>query len=231
MLIVHKKPFYTGLFMAAAFATVLVLFFLPVLGGRTPLEAADDLFNSVSKDSSYYIPSLREHAQAHQNDRVDAKLTMKDPEMAAQAAAVLAASGAEATAAGAVVALKGNLGQLMGAALDDADVAFKNTKEVRGQPAKVTMFAWHNTLKGLYAQLKSSSQFDKAAAVEEVISKGVEVSYNFYGILPKPVSQNVLILTAALLFYLVYTMWWGYAIMWLCDGIGLQMKASGKREH
>jgi hypothetical protein len=230
MLVVHKKPFYTGLLMAVAFAAVLVLFFLPVLGSRTPLQAADDLFNSVSKDSSYYIPALREHAQAHKDDRIDVKLTM-DPEDATRAATVLAASGAEATASGAVVALKGNLGQLMGAALDDADVAFKNTKELRGLPAKVTMFAWHNTLKGLYKQFKSSSQFDKAADVEEVISKGVEVSYNFYGIIPKPVAANVLILTAALVFYLVYTMWWGYAIMWLCDGIGLQMKASGKREH
>lgn len=231
MLIVHKKPFYTGLVMAIGYAIVLVLFFLPVLSGRTPLQAADDLFNSVSKDSSYYIPALREHAAAQKDERLDVKLTMPDAEAAAQAAAVLAASGAEASATKDVLAVKGNLGQLLGAALDDADVAFKNTKEARGQPAKVTMFAWHNTLKGLQKHLKTSSQFEKASAVEEVISKGVEVAYNFYGILPRPVSANVGILTAALIFYLVYTMWWGYAIMWLCDGIGLQMKAAGKREH
>lgn len=231
MLIVNKKPFYTGLVMAIGYAAVLVLMFTPVVGGRTPLQAADDLFNSVSKDSSYYIPSLREHADAHRNDRLDMRLTMPDAEAASQAATVLAASGAEASAAGDVVAVKGNLGQLLGAALDDADVAFKNSKEARGLGAKVTMFAWWNTLKQVYKQLKTSSQFDKASAVEEVISKGVEVSYNFYGIIPKPVAANVLILTAALVFYLVYTMWWGYAIMWLCDGIGLQMKASGKREH
>lgn len=231
MLVVHKKPFYTGLLMAVAFAAVLVAFFLPILGGRTPLQAADDLFNSVSKDSSYYIPSLREHAEAHKKDQVEVKLSMPDAEAASQAAAVIAASGAQATATGATVAVKGNLGQMLNAALDDADVAFKNTKEARGQPAKVTMFAWHNTLKGLYKHLKSSSQFETASAVEEVISKGVEVSYNFYGILPRPVSANVGILTAALIFYLVYTMWWGYAIMWLCDGIGLQMKSAGKREH
>lgn len=231
MLIVNKKPFYTGLVMAIGYAAVLVLMFTPVVGGRTPLQAADDLFNSVSKDSSYYIPSLREHADAHRSDRLDMRLTMPDAEAASQAATVLAASGAEASAAGDVVAVKGNLGQLLGAALDDADVAFKNSKEARGLGAKVTMFAWWNTLKQVYKQLKTSSQFDKASAVEEVISKGVEVSYNFYGIIPKPVAANVLILTAALVFYLVYTMWWGYAIMWLCDGIGLQMKASGKREH
>ena len=231
MLVVNKGPFYTGLVMAAGFAAVLVLFFTPVLGGRTPLQAADDLFNSVSKDSSYYIPALREHAQAHGNERLEMSLTMPDAEAASQAAAVLTASGAEATAAGAVVAVKASLGQLLGAALDDADVAFKNTEVARGQPAKVTMFAWWNTLKQVNKQLRLSNRFDQASAVEEVISKGVEVSYNFYGILPRPVAANVLILAASLVFYLVYTMWWGYSIMWLCDGIGLQMKSAHKREH
>jgi hypothetical protein len=231
MLIVNKRPFYTGLVMAFGFAAVLVLFFMPVLDGRTPLQSADDLFNSVSKDSSYYIPALREHAEAHRNDRLDMRLTMPDAEAASQAAAVLTASGAEATATGAVVAVKGSLGQLLGAALDDADVAFKNSKEARGLGARVTMFAWWNTLKQVYKQLRLTSRFEQASAVEEVVSKGVEVSYNFYGIMPRPVAANVLILTASLIFYLIYTMWWGYSILWLCEGIGLQMKSAHKREH
>jgi hypothetical protein len=67
--------------------------------------------------------------------------------------------------------------------------------------------------------------------VEEVLSKGVEVSYNYYGITPSPVSKNVGVLSFSLVFYLIYTMWWGYAIMYLCDGFGLQMKSHGKREH
>ena len=38
------------------------------------------------------------------------------------------------------------------------------------------------------------------------------------------------ILVFALLFYLAYTIWWGYAIMYLFDGLGLQMKKAKKTE-
>ena len=93
------------------------------------------------------------------------------------------------------------------------------------------MYARWSTLKQIYKELREKSDFEKASAVEEVTSKGVEVAYNFYGIIPRPAGANVGILSLALVFYLFYTMWWGDAIMWLCDGIGLQMKASGKREH
>ncbi len=235
MLIVNKRPFYTGLVMALGFTVVMVVMFLPVVGSRTPLEAADDLFNSVAKQSSYYVPELREHAQKYRAAPIDMRLTLPDPEAATQAATVLKADGAEASASGAVVALKGDLGHLLGAAVEDVDAVFNNRgKEVAskyGLGAKEVMFARWLALKQVNKQLKTKSEFEKASAVEEVVSKGVEVAYNFYGIIPKAASANAGILSLALVFYLVYTMWWGYAIMWLCDGIGLEMKASGKREH
>ena len=235
MLIVHKRPFYTGLVMAVGFAGVLLIMFLPVVRGQTPLQASDDLFNSVSKHSSYYIPALREHAEAYRSAPLDMRLTLPEgPEVAGNAAAVLKADGAEASANGAVLTLKGNLGPLLAKTLDDTEEAFNNSKDVASGPglgAREVMYARWSTLKQVYKELRAKSDFEKAAAVEEVTSKGVEVAYNFYGIVPKAASANVGILSLALVFYLVYTMWWGYAIMWLCDGIGLQMKASGKREH
>lgn len=234
MLIVNKRPFYTGLVMALGFTVVMVVMFLPVVGSRTPLEAADDLFNSVAKQSSYYVPELREHAQKYRAAPIDMRLTLPDPEAATQAATVLKADGAEASASGAVLTLKGNLGPLLAKTLDDTEAAFNNSKQVASGPglgAKEVMYARWSTLKQIYKQLRAKSEFEKASAVEEVTSKGVEVAYNFYGIVPRAASANVGILSLALVFYLIYTMWWGYAIMWLCDGIGLQMKASGKREH
>ncbi len=235
MLVVNRRSFYTGLLMTGGFATVLTLMFLPVVRGRTPLEAADDLFNSVAKHSSYYIPALREHAEAYRGTPLDMRLTLPDAEAAGKAAAVLQAGGAEASASGAVVTLRGNLGHLLGKALDDADTLFKNrgneVASTHGLGAKEAMFVWWQALKQVNKQLRTASDFEKASAVEEVISKGVEVAYNFHGIAPKAAGANAGILGLALVFYLVYTMWWGYAIMWMCDGVGLQMKASGKREH
>jgi hypothetical protein len=235
MLVVNKRSFYTGLVMSVGFAAILVFMFLPVVNGRTPLDAADDLFNSVAKQSSYYIPALREHAKTYAGAPIDMRLTLPDAEAAAQVTAVLKAGGAEASTSGTAVTLRGNLGRLLGAALDDADASFTNRAKTaassHGLGAKEAMFAWWQALKQINKKLKAASDFEKASAVEEVITKGVEVSYNFYGIVPKAVSANTGILSVALIFYLIYTMWWGYAIMWLCDGIGLEMKASSKREH
>jgi hypothetical protein len=235
MLIVNGRSFYTGLSMAAGFGVVLVLLFLPIVRGRTPLAAADDLFNSVAKQSSYFIPELRKHASAHRGMLLDMRLTLPDADAAAKAAEVLGADGIEASATGAVVALRGDLGHLLGAALEDADEMFGNRAGAagggHGLGAREAMFARWQALKQLSRQLRTANEFEKASAVEEVITKGLEVSYNFYGITPSPGSAHAGVLGMALVFYLLYTVWWGYAIMWLSDGIGLQMKASGRREH
>jgi len=235
MIVVNKKAFSLGFVMALGFGAVLVAMFLPILGGRTPLEAADDFFNSVSKDSSYYLPSLREHATHYQDAKVDLKLTFADADSAGKVAKLLSSAGAQASAAGSVATVKGQLGPLIGAALDDAEEMFHNRgaelEKTRGLPGKEASFAWWQALKQMNKQYRASGEYEKASVLEEVNAKGVEVSYNFYGIAPSPVSKNVALLTLALVFYLVYTMWWGYAIMYLCDGVGLQMKASGKREH
>ena len=235
MLIVNKRAFSIGLFMAAGFAAVLVAMFLPIVKGRTPLEAADDFFNSVSKDSSYYIPSLREDAEKYRDAKVDMRLTLKDDDLANKVATVMRAGGAETSAAGAVTTVSGKLGLLLLAALDDSAIMFQNQGDVlaekRGLPGKEAMFAWHEGLKQMNKEFRALGDGESASAIEEVLEKGVEVSYNFYGIAPSPVSKNVGTLSFSLIFYLVYTMWWGYAIMYLCDGIGLQMKSHGKREH
>lgn len=236
MLIVHKKPFLTGLFMAFVFVLTMVGMFLPIINGRNVLNAADDLFNSVSKQSSYYIPELRERARKEAaGTAVDFRLTLKDGAYAPQAAKLLGADGAQATAAGNVVSVKGDLGAILAGSLKDADSLFHNrgdaVQQERGIDAKQVMYARWLTLKALTDELKAKRQFDQASATQEVVAKGVEVAYNFYGIVPKAVSSNIGILTFSLVFYLVYTMWWGYAIMWLCDGMGLQMKGHAKREH
>ncbi len=44
-------------------------------------------------------------------------------------------------------------------------------------------------------------------------------------------SEKAGIMTGLLVFYVVYTMWWGFAIFYMFDGIGLTMKkAKVKKE-
>jgi hypothetical protein len=162
MLVVNKRPFTIGLLMAAGFGAVLVTMFLPILDGRTPLQAADDFFNRVSKDSSYYIPALKEDAEKYRDAKVDMRLTLPDEDSASKVAAVLKAAGAETSAAGQVATVRGTLGAILLAALEDSAIMFQNEgaalAEKRGLPAKQAMFAWWQGLKQMNKEFRAARE-------------------------------------------------------------------------
>ena len=67
--------------------------------------------------------------------------------------------------------------------------------------------------------------------VSDVMKKAVEPAYNFYKIEGQKVSEKAGLMTGLLIFYVAYTMWWGYAIFYMFDGLGLSMKkAKVKKE-
>ncbi len=72
---------------------------------------------------------------------------------------------------------------------------------------------------------------EEAKIVSDVTKKAIEASYNFYGIQAQQVSDHAGLMTFVLVFYVVYTMWWGFAIFYIFEGIGLSMKkAKVKKE-
>jgi hypothetical protein len=64
-----------------------------------------------------------------------------------------------------------------------------------------------------------------------VVKKAIEPAYNFYQIDANKVSDHAGMLSGLLVFYVFYTMWWGYAIFYMFEGFGLTMKkAKVKKE-
>ena len=59
-MIADPRKFYIGVGLLAFFAVVLVIFFLPVLDGKNPMTYLDSLYNSISKQSAYHIPELKQ---------------------------------------------------------------------------------------------------------------------------------------------------------------------------
>jgi hypothetical protein len=234
MLVVDTKRFLAGLAMMVSFFAVLALMFSPLFHGHNAFRAADTLFNSIAKGSSYAIPRLRDEALRYRGDRVELRLRVSDAATASTAARRLAAAGARASADGPSVELSGDLGLVLEAALDDADVLFGTDEEALrgrdGAPDRATLYAWWSVLRQMQDQLRSQERFAEAGFVEEVRARGVEMSYNFHGIAPAPARAHLGILVLALVFYVAYTLWWGYAIMLVFDGLGLQMKPAKKRE-
>jgi len=53
--------------------------------------------------------------------------------------------------------------------------------------------------------------------------KPIETAYNYYKVEAIQVKDKAVLMTALLVFYVIYTMWWGFAIYFLFDGVGLSM--------
>ena len=71
--------------------------------------------------------------------------------------------------------------------------------------------------------LKSQEWFPEARVTSTVVQKGVECSYNFYGIEPRRISDKFWIVILSLVFYVVYTVWYGFALMYMFEGWGLRL--------
>ncbi len=78
---------------------------------------------------------------------------------------------------------------------------------------------------------KKDKNVELAKVVSDVVKKAIEPGYNFYKIEGEKVVDHAGMLSGLLIFYVAYTMWWGYAIFYLFEGIGLTMKKSKIRKE
>jgi len=234
MIVKNKKQFVWGLTLGASFAMILLLMFSPLFHGENSLQAADRLFNSIAKGSTYYFPGLQEKNEHYKDVKFEVTLKLADEEMAGKAGKLLAEAGVGVAVDSAEVKASGYMGQIVQAALEDSEAMFNNQEEAiaakYGYPGKEVLYVWWSTFKSLDKELKKQKMFAEASFLADVVKKGVEVGYNFYGISPQTASSRAGILSFSLIFYVIYTLWWGYAILFLFAGVGMQMKKGAKKE-
>jgi hypothetical protein len=236
MIVKNKSTFVTGALLALTFAGMLALMFSPVFGeGRNGLVYADDMFNKLSKGSSYFIPKVMKSNEKFANTALAVSVKFEKPEQIDGTLKLLTVSGIEAKNANPEIQINGNLGALMAKILQDSDDMYKNNGVAiatrYGADEKKVMESWHNILKGVDKALKKQGKFEDAKIVSDVMKKAVEPAYNYYKIEAQNVVDKAGIMTGLLVFYVAYTMWWGFAIFYMFDGIGLTMKkAKVKKE-
>jgi hypothetical protein len=234
MLVVNKKQFTKGVSLGISFFVVLAIMFSPMFKGENAFKASDRLFNSIAKGSSFYIPKIVEQNSAFLGSTVETTVALKSKETAQTAEAVLTRAGAQVSASDTRLRVTGDLGAVVKASLEDSEAMFNNRgAEVSakyGSPEKEVLVTWWNVFKEMEKDLKKQQKFKEAAFLEEVMKKGIEVGYNFYGIDPEKAVSKAGILSLSLIFYVIYTLWWGYSILFIFDGLGLEMKASARKE-
>lgn len=230
MLIRNRHSLMIGMILTLSFACVLALIFSPVFGnGRNGLQYADDMFNRLSKGSSYFLPKIAKHAEAMAGKAFELELSFKSAPEAEAAAAQYAVAGLNAAVSGQVVRLGGDLGKLLTVVLQDAEAGFQNDEAALqqryGQPARAVLANWWTLMSRLDKSLKLEKRIPEAKAVVEVMKKGIEPAHNYFGIEAENVSNMIPEMLGLLVFYVLYTVWWGYAILKIMEGLGLVLKS------
>lgn len=236
MLVRYKKSMSLGLIMAVSFVGVLILIFSHVFDGKNGLEYSDELFNKLAKGSSYFIPELKENLKgAEGTDFGGTAVKMESADAAARAAKLLTHAKANVQVKGAELTINGSLIGVLADVLDDSNTMYYNqgsdVSAKYGMDEKEVMSTWWSVLNRVAKEFQKSKKTEQANVIFDVIRKGIEPAFNFYKIEPQKVSEKALTLFGMLFFYIVYTMWWGYAIFNVFDGIGLSMKKAKLKQE
>jgi hypothetical protein len=228
-----KSATMIGMVMAISFLVVLFLMFSPLFPGPAGkqvngLDWADDLFNKLSKGSSYFIPKIKETNQKYIGRAFTATVSVQKPEEGDKINKLFTLAGCRVEVQGTTLKIEGDLGKTMEVILRDSDAMFQNQGQqlvtAYGFPEKEVMKAWWTALSGMDKYFKKNLKIEESKLVSEVMKKAIEPSYNFYKVESQRVADRAGIMTFLLVFYVFYTMWWGYAIFYLFEGVGLTMK-------
>lgn len=227
-MIAEKKLFYKGFGLIIGFFIVLVAMFMPLFGGQNALNYMDNLYNSISKGSAYYIPAMIADNNEYKGKQVEMELAFATENQAKETAALFQAGGAEVTGNDLKLFIKGDIGSILDNCLSDSDIMFANNgdkiKEKYGYAEKQVMFNWWTALEKTDMALKKQKKFAEAKFVTNVKKKAVECSYNYYEIEPQKIMDKIFIVTFSLVFYVVYTLWFGFSIMFMFEGWGMRLE-------
>ena len=143
---IKKKELGIGAFLLATFIAVMIGIFLPLFDGENALNYLDNLYNSISKGSAYYIPKVERRAEEHGSDVVTLNLKMTDPRTAQAAEQLFSKTGATTAVEDNNLMVNGDLETIFKACLEDAESAYHNRSDdlmVRyGMEARPTLHTW-----------------------------------------------------------------------------------------
>ncbi|MCX7672264.1 MAG: hypothetical protein N2Z63_01500 [Thiobacillaceae bacterium] len=224
-----KREFTLGVLLLVGFFAVHAMLFAPLhANGRNTIDYLDNVFNAISKHSAYFIPKLRDKVRAQAGKAVDVMVRAGDEAQAQRMEELLAGAGIQVERIGNRLLIDADLGRLLTAALDDAELLYRNDGDSLERKhltePRLVGYDWHRLLGSIARDLDQQQQFAAGKVVREVMTKGVEPAYNYYGIEAVPMQRMLFIVLAALAGYVLYTVWYGFAILYLFEGWGLKLE-------
>jgi len=223
-----KRQKVKGIVLLLSFAAIFVVFMLPIFNGMNGMVYLDNLYNMISKASCYFIPELKEKAGKLADKEIEVKLEALNNKQAENIAKLLTTTGSDVTIQGNTINLKGDLGAILTTVIEDSDYMYKNNGDfVRnkyGYDEKEVMYNWYVALEEMKNDLNKQKMFSEAQDVVTVKKKAVEVAYNYYGINSKSIQEVWHIVVLSLVFYVIYTMWYGFGLLYIFEGLGFKLE-------
>jgi hypothetical protein len=227
-MIEKKGEFFGGVGLMAGFVLVLIIIFMPIFNGRNGLNYLDALYNSISKGSAYFIPQVKEEVGAFKGVSIEVEIGMASKEQAEQSALLFMKSGAMVNVSDRNLKIRGDLGAMLASSLEDSHKMFHNDSQVvsekYGYDARRVLFNWWMSFKLMEKALNAQKKFKEAKGIALVVKRAVEVAFNFYQIEPQNIQDKFGIVSFSLIFYVIYTLWYGFAILFMFEGWGLKLE-------
>ena len=221
-----------GFLLMASFFAVLVVIFMPffpgVHGGKVNgLDYLDNFFNQLSKGSAYYIKDQMKKVEKVAGQEFATSMKMKTADEAAITAKLFTVNGIPAQVDDVKVKVKGDFGAMLTIMLKDADLMYNNDGAAistkYGIDERAALNGWYLALTAMEKDLTKTEKFEQAKLVKNCMTKAVEPAYNYYKVEAKSVKAEIFMLVAALSFYVIYTMWYGFGLLYLFEGMGIKL--------
>ena len=226
---IKKKELSIGIFLLVTFMAVMVMIFMPIFDGANVLNSLDNLYNSISKGSAYYIPKVEHLVEEHGSEIVTLNLKLDDSRTAQATEPLFVRAGATTAVEGATLMVNGDIETIFGICLEDAESAYYNRGEDLtaryGTNARTTLYNWWQALGAMEKDLNRQKLFAAAKLTHTVQAKTVECAYNYYGIEAQAIKDRWGTVLFSLVFYVLYTIWYGYGIMFVFEGLGFELAA------
>lgn len=227
-MIANRKEFGLGLALFIAFWVVFAILLSPVFEGKNLLDYMDNLYNTISKRSSYYIPDVKKKAETYKGQQIEFTVKAKDADQAARTAKLFEASKATVVVDDLNVKVSGDIGMIFDTVLADADAMFNNDGQVLsskyGYEEKKVMYDWWNAMKSAEASMTKQEKFKEATTFNKIMTKAIEPAYNYYGIVATNIMDKIGMVIISLAGYVIYTMWYGFAILFMFEGWGMRLE-------
>jgi len=257
MIIRNRRKFALGAVGLVTFFVVLTVWMSPIMGEQSGLAWADDFFNQLSKSSAYQLPALLQKAPGYRGKTFDVTFKARKPEDAARIARVFTVAlgggqapeasaaagpaaqppgseGPLAEAAGDRVHLRGDLGTAAVALLTDAEPLYHNQdgelQQKYGMSGQEVLYWYWTAFGEIYKHYIGRGEVATSNFASEMRTKVCEPVYNFAGIAPTRASEAAGKLAFLLAFYVVYTIWYGFSIMFLFEGMAISAHRVTKKE-